>query len=262
MQFVTPRAIHIAQTELDKGGLAEYLTSVGAPSWETDAESGAEELIEVLGRVCYKSFAVGLNPNVTKVREGNAVYLKNIVESKHGALFEHACDTYVLFNISRVVTHQIVRHRVGMAYSGESGHYVRVDGIKSWFPKVFEEHPKSKELFDFYRTRYESLEQAQRDLATLLDVDSQSFTMKKKLTTAMRRLVPDGIATTLCVTGNHRSWRWLIELRTSRHNDEEIRVIFAEVFKQQVERYPQLYFDAEVKSVEGLDEVTFLNSKI
>lgn len=262
MQFIQPQAFHLGNTVSDDAGIADYLAAVGAPQWKTDAPTGSEKLIEVLGRCCYRSFAIGLNPNVTKVREGNSVYLKNVVESRHGALIEHAYDTYALFNISRVVSHQIVRHRVGTNFSQESGHYVRVDGIKSWFPKVLEDHPKRVELFEFYKTRYENLEQAQRDLAVLLDIDNQPFAMKKKLTTAARRLVPDGIATTLCITSNHRSWRWMIELRTSRHNDEEIRICFANVFHQQAARYANLYFDAKVEMVEGLEEITFTNSKV
>lgn len=262
MEFVRPHAIHLAQTEVDEAGLAEYLRAVGAPEWSTDAPTGSEKIVEVLGRACYRSFKPGLNPNVTKVREGNESYIKNIVKVSHGSLLEHGTDTYALFNVSRVVTHQTVRHRVGTAFAQESGHYVRVEGIKSWFPKYFEEHPKRDELFELYKTRYEILEQAQLDLARILDVDNLQFSERKRATTAMRRLVPDGIATMLGMSANHRTWRWLIERRTSADNDEEIRIVFFDVYKQQAARYEHLYHDATVKTVEGLEEVTFESSKI
>jgi thymidylate synthase (FAD) len=262
VQFIQPQVFHLAQTMLDRSGLANYLTAVGVPAWSTDAVSDAEALQEVMGRTCYNSFAVGLNPNVTRIREGNSLYIKNIIESGHGSVLEHAVDSWVLFNISRVVTHQIVRARVGVGYSQSSGHYIRVDGIKSWFPKVLEDHPRRAELFDFYRTRYEDLEQAQRDLALLLDVDNQSFTLKKKLTTAMRRLVPDGITSVLGFTVNHRQLRFMIEQRTSRANDEEIRVVFSQIYAQASKLYPAVFFDAAVADVEGLPEVTFLNKKV
>lgn len=262
MQFVAPRVIHVAHTMLDHTGVREYLNAVGAPVWSTDDDiSDAEELIEILGRVCYRSFAVGLNPNVTKIREGNAPYLANIIAQKHGALLEHASDTYILHGTSRVVTHQIVRHRVGVAYSQESGHYVRVDGISSWFPKAFEEHYKADRLRKLYRDAMEAAEKLQRLLADELDMDKLPFAEKKALTTAMRRLVPDGIATTLCMTANHRTWRWLIELRTEAGNDDEIRIVFAEVFRQQLRRYPNLYADATAKMIDGIEEVSFEHSK-
>jgi thymidylate synthase (FAD) len=262
MEFIEPYAIHLAQTELDHAGLARYLNAVGTPGWTTDAATGSEAIVEVLGRACYRSFAPGLNPNVTKVREGNASYIKNIVKVSHGSLLEHGTDTYALFNVSRVVTHQIVRHRVGVAYAQESGHYVRVEGIKSWFPKYFESHAKRDELFELYKTTCEDLEQKQRLLAQILDVDHLPFAEKKRATTAMRRLVPDGLATMLGITGNHRTWRWLIERRTSADNDEEIRIVFYDVFEQQAKRYKNLYSDATITMEEGLECVTFESSKI
>ncbi len=203
-----------------------------------------------------------MNPNVTKVREGNEAYIKNIIKVSHGSLLEHGTDTYALFNVSRIVTHQTVRHRVGVAYAQESGHYVRVEGIKSWFPKYFEEHPRRAELFELYKTKYEELERAQLDLARILDVDNLPFMEKKRATTAMRRLVPDGIATMLGMSANHRTWRWLISRRTSADNDEEIRIVFYDVFRQQAARYKNLYYDVTVQMVEGLEEVTFASEKI
>jgi thymidylate synthase (FAD) len=105
-------------------------------------------------------------------------------------------------------------------------------------------------------------EAAQLRLAALLEVDAQDFDTKKKYTTAMRRLVPDGIATALVVTGNHRTWRWLIGLRTERHNDEEVRQVFADVWRQQKSRYPNLYADSSAIEIDGFEEVTFENDKI
>ena len=262
MQFIQPQAFHIAQTEIDRTGMDAYLSAVGAPGWRTDAPTGGEELIEVLGRMCYRSFLPGLNPNVTKVREGNASYLGNVSHQRHGSLFEHSTDTFVLFNVSRVCTHQLVRHRAGCSWAQESGHYVRVDGIKSWFPAWLESHPRRTELFDLYKTTYEDLEEKQRKLAAILDVDNLPFGDKKKATTAMRRLVPDGIATAIGMTCNQRAWRWICQLRTERSNDDEIRLIMSDVFRQQMARYPNLYADAKVEIIDGIEEVHFGDEKI
>ena len=160
------------------------------------------------------------------------------------------------------MTHQLVRHRSGCSWAQESGHYVRVDGIKSWFPAWLENHPRSAELFELYKTTYEDLEEKQRRLAVILDVDSLPFADKKRATTAMRRLVPDGIATAIGMTCNHRAWRWICQLRTERSNDDEIRLIMAEVFKQQSARYVNLYADAVTTEVNGILEVKFGNEKI
>ena len=262
MEFIAPKAIHVACTNIIDAGLTEYLAAVGAPEWSTDAPTDTEKLIEVAGRMCYRSFAPGLNPNVTKVREGNAPYLANVEFQKHGSLLEHAHDTYVLFDVSRIVTHQQVRHRAGFAYAQESGHYVRVDGIKMWFPTYLAEHPKAAILRAKFIEACEYLEETQRWLASELGVDNLPFEEKKQATTAMRRLVPDGLATAIVVTANHRAWRWAIQLRTERHNDSEIRMVLADVFRQQRAMYPNLYADARTETVYGIEEVTFGNEKI
>lgn len=262
MKLVTPRIMHLAQTEIDEAGLAEYLEAVGAPEWKTDAPTGAEKLIEVMGRMCYRSFKPGLNANVTKVREGAKPYLENIIRSGHGSVLEHATDSYALFDTSRAVTHQMVRTRAGSSYSQESLHYVRVESIGTAFPDIFEAHPRRDDILALWTARIEDLEAAQLDLARLVDIDSQSFHDKKALSTAMRRLVPIGFATCLGMTCNHRAWRHVIELRTNRFNDAEIRQVCAMVFDEQYRRYPNLYFDAMVEEVDGIKEIKFENSKV
>ena len=262
MKFIKPKAIHIAATGVLDSGVTEYLEAVGAAGWTTDAPTDAERLIEIAGRMCYRSFAPGLNPNVTKVRQGNAPYIANVELQRHGSLLEHAQDTYVLFDVSRIVTHQQVRHRAGFAYAQESGHYVRVDGIKMWFPTYFAEHAKAAELRQVFIDTCEYLERQQLLMASMLDVDGLSFEDKKRATTAMRRLVPEGLATAIVVTANHRAWRWAIQLRTERHNDDEIRMVLADVYRQQAAMYPNLYADAKVEVVYGIEEVSFGNEKI
>ena len=81
MKFVDPKVFLVGETRIVEDGLQGYLDHVGAPSWNTNAPSDAEKLCEVMGRLCYRSFEPGLNPNVTRVRQGNDVYLGNIVET-------------------------------------------------------------------------------------------------------------------------------------------------------------------------------------
>ena len=42
--------------------------------------------------------------------------------------------SFVLHNVSRVVTHELVRHRPGTAVSQESLRFVRLTDIPFWFP--------------------------------------------------------------------------------------------------------------------------------
>ena len=80
----------------------------------------------------------GLNPNVTKTRTDQAEYFINLMRSGHGSVLEHANYSFVLYDISRVATHEIVRHRAGSAFSQESLRYVRLTDIGFRVPPALE----------------------------------------------------------------------------------------------------------------------------
>jgi thymidylate synthase (FAD) len=148
MKQVEPQVFLLARPTLDAAGLAAYLQAVGAPGWTTDAPSAAEQLIEVAGRACYRSFEPGLNPNVTKIREGSQAYLENILTVKHGSVLEHANWTFAFFQVSRVLTHELVRHRAGTAISQESLRFVRLTNIPMWLPPEIRDNPEARAIFE------------------------------------------------------------------------------------------------------------------
>jgi len=78
----------------------------------------------------------------------------------------------------------------------------------------------------------------------------------------MRRFAPIGLATMIAFTGNHRSIRWAIEQRTDDVAEEEIRLVFGEVAREQQKCYPNLYQDMKSEMVDGILKYSFTNSKI
>src|SRR5207245_5313266 len=66
---------------------------------------------------------------------------------------------------------------------------------------------------------------------------------KKRLTSALRRILPDGLATNMIWTANHRTLRWVIEMRTDPSAEVEIRMVFDQVAEICVRDYPDLYGD-------------------
>src|SRR3990172_6417081 len=161
MRKVEPQVFLIGETRVVEEGLQAYLEHLGVPDWQTDARSDAERLIEVMGRLCYRSFEPGLNPNVTKVREGSAAYLGNILKTKHGSVIEHPVVNFVFADVSRVFTHELVRHRAGVAISQESLRFVRLENLGQWLPTVIREDQEATEIF--VRT-FEQLEKLQVEL--------------------------------------------------------------------------------------------------
>lgn len=246
-----------------------------------------ERLAEVAGRLCYKSFDVELNSNLTKVREGNKDYLANVIKSGHGSVLEHATTTIAFCNVSRVFTHEIVRHRVGCAFSQESLRYVRLDNLGYRMPAIFgdvvfmhqvyealpmEHKYREKLTFDqfceqiegaldeVFAKAFSNAEACVSEVGTILSIDElKNFNVKKAITSAMRRLAPIGLTTNIIVTANHRAWRHMIELRTTKHAEEEVREVIGLVASTFMVRYPHFYQDMS-QNEEG--EYIFQNSKI
>lgn len=253
MQLVEPRVFLIGETRILDNELQLYLEHVGVPEWTSDAPTDAEKIIEVMGRLCYRAFKPGLNPNVTKIRKHNDEYISNILKVKHGSVIEHPMLNFILADVSRVFTHELVRHRTGVAISQESLRFVRLDHLRFWIPLAFKNHAKSEALVCFITEKVEIMEKWQLELAELLELDSLTkFEAKKKLTSAMRRIAPDGLATTVGWSVNPRELRHVISMRTEPGAEEEIRLVFGKIAERVIPRYPNLLGDYEVEMVDGL----------
>jgi thymidylate synthase (FAD) len=137
MRSVEPQVFLVARPKVDYEAMAAYLREVGGERWLERIDRGqleAQDLAEFAGKICYRSWEPGLNPNVRKVRDDQEVYLQNILKQAHGSVLEHVSFSFVLHNVSRVFTHEIARHRPGTAISQESLRYVRLDELPFWFP--------------------------------------------------------------------------------------------------------------------------------
>ena len=247
MKFVKPKVFLIASTWVDAVKIHEWLRYLGAPDWKTDAATDAELLIELAGRRCYKAFGTDLNPNLSKVREGNEGYIDNILKSKHGSVLEHAHVTFAIENVTRVFTHEIVRHRL-CNFSQESLRFVRPTSLDAYFPDVYTEHLDESDaarVKAVFVDAFESLEAFQRVLIRICGMDKEglAFGIKKLIQSANRRLMPIGMSTGIIVTSNHRNWRHLIEMRTAAFSEEEIRIVFLQIAKDLQSMFPAIYQD-------------------
>lgn len=244
MHVVNPVGIIMADTScLD--GTREFLDAIGANNWNTpgaQVKSDGELLVEVAGRTCYKSFGTELNANLTRVRADHAEYIGNILATKHGSVLEHAGTTVGFANVSRIFTHELVRHRAGCAYSQESMRFVRLDDIGMYVPDCIQQ---DKEALAIFGKAVEYAEECYKLLVNLMIKDDMPFSKKKEITSAIRRIAPSGHATNIVVTANHRAWRHLFELRTADGVEEEIGVVFYNLSIAFKEQYPNFYQDMQ-----------------
>jgi thymidylate synthase ThyX len=107
MRSVEPEVFLVARPKVDYDEMAAYLREVGGERWleRVDRDqlgNDVQDLAEFAGKMCYRSWEPGLNPNVRRVRDDQDAYLQNILKQQHGSVLEHVSFTFVLHNVSRV----------------------------------------------------------------------------------------------------------------------------------------------------------------
>jgi thymidylate synthase (FAD) len=252
MHPTNPEIFLLARPSIDVEGMRAYLRDVGGESWlerrlgEAEGEGGpgghlnhGELIVEFGGRACYRSWEPGLNPNVTRVRTDQREYFANILRSAHGSVLEHANYSLAIRNVSRVFTHELVRHRAGSAFSQESLRYVRLTDIGFRVPPALE--PVREQVLSIV----ERLEEFQVSAAKELHIDEEGvpFHVKKEVTSALRRLAPIGLSTDILWTANARTLRHVIEMRTAEGAEEELRVVFDKIARLMQAEAPGLFQD-------------------
>ena len=244
----------IARPALDYGEIESYLHEVGGADWiervyNDSVGREAQDLVEFAGRTCYRSWSPGLNPNVTRIRREQEEYLVNILQSEHGSVLEHANFSFLFTNVSRVFTHELVRHRVGTAISQESLRFVRLDEISFWFPEWAQQDAELMSRANALLAQMEAFQLWMADHFALNEPGTK-FHEKKHKTSFMRRFAPEGVSTAIVWTANIRTLRNTIEMRTSAGAEEEIRLVFGKVGEIIRDEVPVLFSDFSVKDGE------------
>lgn len=258
MSEIEPKVFLIGESKVNEDGVQALLEHLGVPNWSSDASTDVELLTEIYGRSCYKSFGTTLNPNVTRVRQSSKSYLTNIIEKGDGSVLEHGVANFFFADVSRVFTHELVRHRVGTAMSQESLRYVRLTDLDYYAPLCIQENEQVMTLFS---KTFEELSKLQKEMADIFDLDTMdSFGDKKELTSAMRRLAPIGLATNIGWSCNMRTLRHVIEMRTDPSAEEEIRLVFSQVADLAIKRWPNLFSDYTV-SIQGNSPIPIYTAK-
>ncbi len=139
--------------------------------------------------------------------------ISNVIESGHGSTIEHIVFTFALSGVSRTLSHQLVRHRAGVAFDQQSQRYVKYKGAATMLPATIAEG--DPEL----RARYES------------QVDSALGLYGELLGAGVpgedaRFVFPNATRTNLVMTTNLRALIHMSGLRLCTMAQWEIRRLF------------------------------------
>ncbi len=256
-KLVTPETYFTGFTTLNHPEMERYLRDSGNEEFLETIESGrwsglsdGEILTSFYAKLCYASLTLGHNDNITRIRD-IPDNLKGCIEQGHGSVFEHCQLNFVTRNCSRVFTHELVRHRVGTAFSQTSGRYVRGDNVNIVFDPILEPVRAEVETLQYL------IEERYRLMVQKMGLDEmRDFGRKKKITSALRRVLPNGQSNEIGFSLNLRSLRHTVQARTSRHAEWEIRLVFGQVFRLVRDKYPLVFHGAVLEEVDGLLEVS------
>lgn len=232
-----PQIFVLARSELSDSAKDLYLYfGASEPVLPSPPSPSAEEVVEAAGRTCYLSFA---NPS----GRGTADYIENLIRQGHESVLEHVTWTFVLTGVSRAFTHQMVRHRVGFAYSQLSQQYVDHRSIRFVVPAELLMNP---ELLPSWKKAVLTQRQSYIELVESLSSAPSKLGARERvrsMRSAARSVLPNCVEAVIAVTGNARAWRHFLEVRGSTEGDIEMRRVCALLLSTLKKEAPSIFFD-------------------
>ncbi|MEO7084682.1 MAG: FAD-dependent thymidylate synthase, partial [Gemmatimonadaceae bacterium] len=190
--------------------------------------------------LCYMSQH---NPAKRETRE----YLENIKKQGHGSVLEHANYSILVEGVSRSLTHELVRHRAGFAYSQLSQRYVDESEANFVIPPAM---VGDENLEAIWRAQVEGAQAAYVGLVAQLMERygwvADKVHRRKMAREAARSVLPNATETKIVVTANARAWRTMLELRSSEGAELEIRRMAMTALRLLQAEAPGFFSDFEI----------------
>lgn len=264
--FVTePECVLVGKPVIEIDGVMRFLDEHGYswPELTNKLESmmslgddDGEWLVEMAGRMCYQSW-----PKHGKTLKGRSHedHIKHLIEVGHGACIEHATFNFIVWNVSRSLTHELVRHRIGISYSQLSQRYVDSSDVSFIVPPAIQELAKiDPEAYRMWVEHCERSRQLYEELTTKLsdmykDIES-GLERRKKARQAARSVLPNATETKMFVTMNARAIRHFIELRANPAADVEIRKLAVKVCRILQDKAPLFAYGFGIVKLEDETE--------
>lgn len=162
--------------------------------------------------------------------------IRRVTGYGHYSVLEHAYFTFSLEEVSRVLTHQLVRHRIA-SYTQQSQRYVPYNTIEHYVvPRTILSQIKAKEIFE------EALAKVSEAYEKLL-----SLHVPKE---DARFILPNAAKTNIVVTMNARELRHFFNLRCCERSQWEIKETAVEMLRQVKKAAPVLFEKAGPSCVE------------
>jgi len=194
-----------------------------------------ERVIALAARLCYsKSKIDDLENELSESYARNLV--KKIISLGHYSVLEHVNFTFGIGGISRVTSHQLVRHRIA-SYSQQSQRYVDYKNLEVVIPPSIMDH---REALERFKEAVDILEELYR------------WMIEKEIPVEdSRYILPNATTTSIVVTMNGRELDHFFTLRCCRRAQWEIRAMAKKMLREVRGVAPTLFRASGPSCLEG-----------
>jgi len=152
--------------------------------------------------------------------------LDHVVNLGHTSVIEHTSFTFAISDVSRSLTHQLVRHRIA-SYAQQSQRYVNLNEPNYVTPPKIEKNKEMKKAYD------KTMENIWTEYNKLLKLDIPAEDA--------RFVLPNATCTNIIVTMNARSLLNFFELRCCQHAQWEIRKLANKMLQEVKKVAPNIF---------------------
>jgi thymidylate synthase (FAD) len=242
-----PKIHLIGRSQFDEKAFFSFLQEEQVDWRRTEQATQAEELVEVAGRTCYMSFGEAQSGR------SNSEYIRNLIDMGHESVLEHVSWTFLISKVSRAFTHQLVRHRVGVAFSQLSQQYHDERDATFVAPPHLERSPEAKRAWDraiaATKEAYAEINELlrQNGFSSAEDLDRRE--LNRAIRSAARSVLPNATETKIVMTANARALRHLFEVRGSLSGDIEMRLVSSALLEIVKREAPGMFFDFAMETL-------------
>lgn len=183
-----------------------------------------EKTVAAAARLCYSDASIADLLDQMQGAPGTKL-IERLVAMGHLSPLEHASFTFGIQEVSRALTHQLVRHRIA-SYSQKSQRYVREEGFSYVLPPSIAANPQAREE---YLAIMEQVGAAYSQLAAVVDKEDARY------------ILPNACYTSIIVTMNCRSLLNFFERRCCTRAQWEIRRLAWKMLALVKEKAPTIF---------------------
>lgn len=210
-------------------------------------------------KLCYSP--VGVEAIEEKLDEAEvARFVAMLADMGHASPMEHISFTFAIEGVSRVLTHQLVRHRLA-SYSQQSQRYVRLDRFEYIIPKAIEKDEAAKARFiESMKAAHKAYEDLTEQLKAVYvkELEESGMDEKKAISAAEKRAIedaryvlPNACETKIVVTMNARSLMHFFTMRLCERAQWEIRDMALAMLREVLAVAPEVFKQAGPACVTG-----------